>query len=251
VSTEVMPYRDDLRALEERRDALESELAHVRHELFLRKLPVLAAPRVQSPCDVPWATMTGDDRVRLCGQCAKYVYNLSAMTRGEAAELLAREPRLCVRYYERADGTILTSDCSLGARKRRIRRVKAAAPAAIVAASLAAVCAGVESTSAPQHFVKSVDEIMSAKPTGLVPVEGDLVHGSLDVAPKATSFILVSNGVMMRVQHAGIVPDTLRDVPGVTVRVFAEGALGEDGVFRSEKVLATGPTQGYVMRDGP
>ena len=61
--------------------------------------------------------MYGDDRVRFCGQCSQSVYNLSAMTREEAEDLIRRtEGRLCVRFYKRRDGTILTKNCSVGLR---------------------------------------------------------------------------------------------------------------------------------------
>ena len=45
------------------------------------------------------------------------VYNLSDMTEEEALKLVEeREGRLCVRFYQREDGTVLTSDCPVGSR---------------------------------------------------------------------------------------------------------------------------------------
>lgn len=59
--------------------------------------------------------MTGDDRVRHCSLCRLNVYNLSGMSRNEAENLLRNsEGRLCVRYYERADGKVMTKDCPKG-----------------------------------------------------------------------------------------------------------------------------------------
>jgi hypothetical protein len=59
--------------------------------------------------------MRGDDKVRFCDQCCLNVYNLSAMSRREAEDLVRqREGRLCVRFYRRADGTALTQDCPRG-----------------------------------------------------------------------------------------------------------------------------------------
>lgn len=56
--------------------------------------------------------MKGDERRRFCGQCRLHVYNVSVMTRADAAEFVAHaEGRVCVRYYRRVDGTILTRDC--------------------------------------------------------------------------------------------------------------------------------------------
>ena len=63
--------------------------------------------------------MEGDDRVRFCGECELNVYNLSSMTEDEALKLVEeREGRLCVRFYQREDGTVLTSDCPVGANRR-------------------------------------------------------------------------------------------------------------------------------------
>src|SRR5438105_4441207 len=80
---------------------------------------------VAAPCQVPWSSMPGDERVRFCSQCRQKVYNLSDMTTAEAEALvLGWEGRLCVRFVRRADGTVLTRDC-LGGRRVRRRRVAA------------------------------------------------------------------------------------------------------------------------------
>ena len=50
---------------------------------------------ISSPCTVSWDEMRaagGDGRVRFCGQCRQNVYNVEAMSRGEAHRLItARE----------------------------------------------------------------------------------------------------------------------------------------------------------------
>ncbi len=87
------------------------------------RLPVvLENLRIATPCQADWDDMRGDDRVRFCGRCEKNVYNLSAMTR-EAGEALVREKegRVCVRLYQRKDGTVLTADCPVGVRRQRLR----------------------------------------------------------------------------------------------------------------------------------
>lgn len=81
------------------------------------EIPLLQNVRVASPCPAAWSLMVevDGDRVRFCDQCRMNVYNLSAMTELEAERLLRRhEGRLCVRYYRRRDGTILTQDCPVG-----------------------------------------------------------------------------------------------------------------------------------------
>src|ERR1041384_8135111 len=89
----------------------------------------LEGVRVAAPCKADWGRMVGDERVRYCGQCSLHVYNLSGMTRREAEALVtSSEGRLCVRYYRRADGTILTRNCPVGlsALKRRATHVATA-----------------------------------------------------------------------------------------------------------------------------
>ena len=95
---------------------------------------VLEGIRVAAPCPASWERMSGDDRVRHCAECNLNVYNLSEMTRREAESLIAsREGRLCVRYYRRADGTILTRNCPRGL-EAMVRRVSRIAGAALSAA---------------------------------------------------------------------------------------------------------------------
>ncbi|HRH41307.1 MAG TPA: hypothetical protein PKY82_06645 [Pyrinomonadaceae bacterium] len=85
--------------------------------------------KIASPCSQDWDSMVGDTRKRFCGECNLNVYNLSGMTKAEAENLLINaEGRLCVRFYKRSDGTILTEDCPVGwaAFKRRISKTAAA-----------------------------------------------------------------------------------------------------------------------------
>lgn len=73
--------------------------------------------KVAAPCSAEWRFMYGGDRVRFCGQCNQNVYNLSALSREQAEDLIRRkEGHLCVRYYRRRDGTIITNNCPVGLR---------------------------------------------------------------------------------------------------------------------------------------
>src|SRR5690606_18680030 len=68
---------------------------------------------VAYPCTQSWDLMRGDERVRHCRHCNQNVFNLSDVTREEAEQLISqREGRLCVRFYRRADGTVVTTDCA-------------------------------------------------------------------------------------------------------------------------------------------
>jgi hypothetical protein len=89
--------------------------------------------RIASPCSAPWAEMQGDDRVRFCTQCKLNVYNISAMNREEAEALVqSAEGRLCINFYRRQDGTILTRDCPVGLNLRRRALAKSLAAASVV-----------------------------------------------------------------------------------------------------------------------
>ncbi len=92
--------------------------------------------RIASPCHADWNEMYGDNRKRFCGDCKLNVYNLSGMTRDEAESLIIKaEGRLCVRFYRRADGSVITQDCPVGwARVKQRTRVYAAAMASLLMA---------------------------------------------------------------------------------------------------------------------
>lgn len=71
--------------------------------------------KVASPCEESWESMLGNERQRYCGRCQLNVYNLSGMSQAEAERLVSEaEGRLCVRFYKRADGSVITQDCPVG-----------------------------------------------------------------------------------------------------------------------------------------
>ncbi len=190
------PYRDDESALRQRLAALDAqlrdarslpekrrELDEARSRLEAERAAVaerLAAAgdgfsleglRVASPCKADWGAMVGDERVRFCGQCQKNVYNLSGMARDEAQALVrGAEGKLCIRMFKRADGTVLTSDCPDGVRRKQRRRL---AVVVAGAGALGASAFGYASTQA------TMGEFMPAPTTtvGQAAAEG----GSLEV----------------------------------------------------------------------
>ncbi len=151
-----MIYRDEDRALWERRNQLQDRLraaqgaereardARAEADAVARKsaaqgrrLPMLDDIRIASPCNVSWEAMTGDAQKRFCGGCQKNVFNLSEMTRAQAEEFLATQTTTpCVRLYMRADGTVLTTDCPKQ-RRKRIFTADAASMASMMFGALA------------------------------------------------------------------------------------------------------------------
>lgn len=122
---------DELVRTVERVPRLEKELAEIDGLLArgdARPPPSLDNVRVASPCKADWNGMVGDDRARFCAQCGNYVYNLSGMAREEAEAFLREiEAAPCVRFFRRADGTVLTSDCPVGLRRKRRKQAAVAA----------------------------------------------------------------------------------------------------------------------------
>jgi hypothetical protein len=99
---------------------------------------------IASPCHADWQQMQGTDQVRFCGDCKLNVYNLSGMTRAEAEALIkTTEGRLCVRYFQRSDGTIITQDCPVGLQtlhRRKVKRFGKIAAAVTLVTVLGAFC---------------------------------------------------------------------------------------------------------------
>ena len=104
---------------------------------------VLRRLEVVSPCTVTWDSMRGDDNIRFCGECRLNVYNLSGMSTRDALSLVARrEHRVCVRFYRRPDGTVVTQDC--GSAARRAARLMFGAICTFIALVIAGTAAGYE-----------------------------------------------------------------------------------------------------------
>jgi hypothetical protein len=162
-----------------------------------RGLPLLDAVSIAAPCRASWDQMVGDEHVRFCGQCEKNVYNLSSLPREEAEALLsAKEGKMCVRLFRRDDGTVLTSDCPVGVRKRRRRRAVLAVVGGGLMAAGAAV--GLESTTTtmgearreptmsnvvPMTGVLALPPATTAAPTG-DPPGGQWVAGGITAPPR-------------------------------------------------------------------
>lgn len=125
-------------------------------------LNVLDNLQVASPCHAEWNDMVGNDRVRFCGQCEKSVYNLSQMTRQEALDLVQeKEGNLCVRFFRRHDGTMITTDCPVGVHHKIRRRRKTAGVFASVASLL--FMSGCANEEAPDSMPneKPIEQLLS------------------------------------------------------------------------------------------
>ena len=130
--------------------------------------------RVAAPCPADWEKMVGDERVRYCNKCSLHVYNLSGMTRREAEALVTNaEGRLCVRYYRRTDGTVLTRNCPVGlsALKRRAAHAATATMTAVLGFFAAlGLNFGVERVFSPELMEESAVPAPPIPPVAVTPV---------------------------------------------------------------------------------
>jgi len=77
--------------------------------------------------------MAGDERVRYCPECKLNVYNFTEMSDADIESIVShRNGRLCARFYQRSDGTMLTKNCPVGIRAV-VRRVSGFASAILAA----------------------------------------------------------------------------------------------------------------------
>ena len=149
-----------------------------------KKLRLLGQVKVASPCPANWDEMSGDDRSRFCSQCRLKVHNLSGLTDQEAEALLrGASGRLCVRYYERTDGKVMTRDCPRGLRAVR----QHVARRLVLAAAFVLTCVG----CGPQG-----DKYRSALGLGILnqPKMGRMVMGAIAATPPPTGSSGVSAG---------------------------------------------------------
>lgn len=121
-------------------------------------LPLLTNARIASPCRYPWDAMRGEGATRDCPGCGLRVHNLSAMSAEEGEAFLRSVSasvkagkRVCIAYYRRADGTILTADCPVGLARLK-RRVWGAMGRAIAAVIMLGFGGAVWSASKREAF---------------------------------------------------------------------------------------------------
>ncbi len=135
--------------------------------------------KIAKPCSESWDEMYGTDRKRLCAKCDLNVFNLSAMTKAEAENLIfTSEGRVCARFYRREDGTIITKDCPVGlkAARKKIRKIWTA-----TASMVMALFAGIgivslfESEEIPAEVgVVAIERPLNDPMQGSVEVMGDI-----------------------------------------------------------------------------
>ncbi len=231
--------------------------------MFYRNEAVAIAIQIASPCRVSWDSMEGDDITRFCGLCHLNVYDLSAMGSKDAEEFLhsrVSNERVCVRFFRRHDGTIITEDCPVGLRK--IRRLTAMLNTVVVSvismlvsmlparaqtpvnnqSLLAPLPVRFPMHPQPPDFVKPV---VSAYPE---PVEKTSIMGGIgstgnDYGPfmKAMQKKLLDRWKNCHVEH--------QSFPVVEFKVHKDGSVSNIGIAHSSGHPATDRTAIKVIKE--
>lgn len=180
---------------------------------------ILSRTRVATPCPADGAQMVGDDKSRYCGSCKKNVYNISAMSTKEAAALIrAKEGNLCIRYYQRADGTVMTQDCPVGvaAVRRKLKRAFAAVVVG-VASGLMLVMEGMRFGSDKPSLLAERLQVWTERihPTPEPPLQAIAGGISVKPVPVATPLPAISMGEVEPQWQQGYAPTVSVEVKSV------------------------------------
>lgn len=119
------------------------------------KKSILDRVSIAAPCNADWDNMVGDERERFCNQCTLNVYNISSMSKSDAEEFLSlrTQGRVCVQFYKRKDGTIITDNCPKGLRviRDKTRKMFQAASAFLTLIATSNLFAWAQQTNEPVH----------------------------------------------------------------------------------------------------
>ena len=130
--------------------------------------PILSSLKIAAPCNADWDTMVGTERERFCSSCALNVYNISSMGSLEAERFLAERAgsKVCVQFFRRKDGTILSDNCPKGLRAMRDRSKQilriASSFVALVVSNFAAALANEPAKAKPINSSSSTSSSSSA-----------------------------------------------------------------------------------------
>jgi len=130
--------------------------------------PILSSLKIAAPCNADWDTMVGTERERFCSSCELNVYNISSMGSLEAERFLAERAgsKVCVQFFRRKDGTILSDNCPKGLRAMRDRSKQilriASSFVALVVSNFAAALANEPAKAKPINSSSSTSSSSSA-----------------------------------------------------------------------------------------
>lgn len=195
--------------------------------------------RVASPCLVGWETMTGDERVRHCSSCQLNIYNTSEMTAREVEQLIERrEGRLCIRLRRRADGTVITKDCSVGLREYRKRLARSiGATLSLIFGLTWTGFSQQNQTSLPREASVRAEKI-GEKAIFATGIKGTITDQNGAVIPNATIALYEKNPSNARSARSDANGNyTFSDVPVGTYIIETKATGFKQSIFKNVQVI--------------
>ncbi|MDQ3744079.1 MAG: ankyrin repeat domain-containing protein [Acidobacteriota bacterium] len=177
-----------------------------------RRTDLLERIRIPEPCDADWDSMVGNDQVRFCSHCSLNVTNLSSMTRSDARRLVRESGgRLCIRYYRRPDGSVLTAPAvRLQQIARRASKLAAGAFGAMLTLSApASAQTGTQTSVAAQN---AAERVVRAAAAGAHESDGASLQGT---AFDADGAVIPNAYVALTNRETGTERDGFTDGEGV------------------------------------
>jgi len=95
---------------------------------------------------------------------------------------------------------------------------------------------GVQDTKTYYKTIPELEKLDKTAQAGRLRVAGDVQPGSIVKSAAGVSFVLHQGATALKVMYTGSdpLPDTFRD----NANALAEGRLGDDGVFKANKIQA-------------
>jgi hypothetical protein len=122
-------------------------------------LSQLTGAPLEKPCDVPWDAMRGGERFRVCAECDREVWNLSAMTAREAEiRLLNASGSPCINYRVDEAGRLISREEPRALTARRLGLGAAAFVASTLVAPGHGSLSGSVAAAADQQPAKQPDK---------------------------------------------------------------------------------------------
>lgn len=183
-----------------------------------RRTDLLERIQISTPCDADWDSMVGNDQVRFCSHCNLSVTNLSSMTRSDARRLVRESGgRLCIRYYRRPDGSLLTAPAErLQQAARRASKLAAGAFGAMLTLSASA-----SAQSGAQTFVAAPNASER-----VARADADAAHEGDGASLKGTAFD----------PNGAVIPNAYVALTNKETGAERDGFTDEQGVYRFESL---------------
>jgi hypothetical protein len=136
----------------------------------------ITPPKLQFACPISWNSMAGTDAVRNCEMCGHLVTNLSSMGDVDRTALFQRaaRERVCVGYFMRHDGGMVTPERALTKSEQTHVKQFGLVALSVAAMGLAAGCVAQQATNVTQRPPPAeTEQVVTLEPTKIETSDSD------------------------------------------------------------------------------